>query len=78
MEWDTAILSGLFTGIGVILAQKLVKWLETHPIIARFTSKFNKVSRGEESLHDLMQKQRDLGKKIEDKISGVKKHRPRF
>ena len=68
-------LAGFATGIGVIVAQKLVIWLEKHPLISRITSKFNKVSRGEESLHDLMQEQRDLGKRIEEKIAGVKKHR---
>jgi hypothetical protein len=77
-DYIAMVLYGFSTGTGVVLATKFVKWLETHPIIARLTSKFNKVSRGEESLHDLMQEQRDLGKKIEEKIAGVKKHRPRF
>jgi len=36
VEWDTAILSGLFTGIGVILAQKFVSFLERHPLIIMF------------------------------------------
>ena len=75
MEWDTAILSGLFTGIGVILAQKLVRWLESHPIVSRLASKFNSVSRGETSLHDLMQEQRELGKRIEAKIEGAKRRK---
>lgn len=68
-------LAGISTGAGVIIAQKLVRWLESHPIISRLTSKFNSVSRGETSLHDLMQEQRELGKRIEAKIEGAKRRR---
>lgn len=39
MEWDTAILSGLFTGIGVILAQRLMAFLDRHPLIIMFKRK---------------------------------------
>jgi hypothetical protein len=31
-QWDTAILQGLFTGIGVILAQRLMRWFDKHPL----------------------------------------------
>lgn len=41
MDYGTAILSGLFTGIGVILAQKMMSWLETHPLTRFFTDKAN-------------------------------------
>ena len=36
MDWETAILSGFFTGTGVVLAQKFVNWLDKHPITIKF------------------------------------------
>jgi hypothetical protein len=92
MDWTTAILSGLFTGMGVIFAQKFVNWLDKHPLVKYFKDRLNHVAgagdeslhrataRGrllsdDSSLHDLMQQQRDLGKKIEEKITGAKRRR---
>lgn len=68
-DYLAIILAGFFTGVGVIVAQKAVNWLDKHPIMQYFKERFNRVARGEQSLHDLMQEQRDLGKKIEEKIA---------
>lgn len=61
-------LAGFATGLGVIFAQRLVNWLEKHPLIERFGKRVNSISRGETSLQDLMKQQRELGKKIENAI----------
>jgi len=36
MDAETAILSGLFTGIGVILAQRLMAFIDKHPLTIKF------------------------------------------
>jgi len=38
-DWGTAVLSGLFTGIGVILAQRIVAFFDRHPLVIRLKEK---------------------------------------
>lgn len=44
MDWATAILSGLFTGIGVILAQRLMAFIDKHPITIKFKRTVNEMT----------------------------------
>jgi len=39
VDYGTAILQGLFTGIGVILAQWLMNWIDRHPLMVRIKQK---------------------------------------
>ena len=43
VEWEGAVLTGLFTGIGVILAQRLVSFIDHHPIFRRVSRKIGDV-----------------------------------
>jgi hypothetical protein len=61
-------LAGFATGLGVIIAQKFIGWLEKHPIVNRVSKRFNSISRGEESLADLADEQRRLARKIEARL----------
>lgn len=45
MDWGTAILQGLFTGIGVILAQRIVKYIDEHPITKQVKKVVDNVTR---------------------------------
>jgi hypothetical protein len=45
MDWTTAILSGLFTGMGVIFAQKFVNWLDRHPLIVYFKQRADNLTK---------------------------------
>lgn len=43
VEWESAVLTGLFTGIGVIMAQRLVNFIDHHPIFRRVSEKVGDV-----------------------------------
>lgn len=44
MDWETAILQGLFTGIGVIIAQRIVKYIDEHTLTRKIKKEIDKIT----------------------------------
>jgi hypothetical protein len=58
MEYDTAILTGFCTGVGVIFAQKFVNYLDRHSMIVKLKKTVDGITK-----NNMIQK----GKNIENK-----------